>query len=114
MGRVVRHTRRDAPVSAQIDLELVVNELAAEQAATRIVVQSLLLRLFAVRPQAAEAALGELRDHVLKSIDAIPVAPDDQAGGTRWKGIVRTRASDLLGEIADTLGSPAGKRRPTN
>ena len=103
-GRPIRET-------AGVELELAVNELAADQAAVRIVLQSFLLRLFALRPETAPAAFAELEDHVLRSIEAIPLASDDQLGAARWKRLVAASAEKLLGEITDTLALPARDRR---
>ena len=98
------------------ELEFAINELAADQAALRIVLQSFLLRLFAVRAETAPAALAELRTHILESIAAIPLAPDDQFGGARWRRMVSASAERLLGEIGDTLDasidSPSMRKAP--
>jgi hypothetical protein len=99
-----------APNDERVELEFVINELAADQAAVRIVLQSFLMRLLAVRAETAPAAFAELQDHVLRSIAAIPLAPDDEVGAARWKKLVAASAGKLLGEISDTLDLPAGKR----
>ena len=90
------------------ELEFAINELAADQAALRVVLQSFLLRLFAVRAETAPAALAELRAHILESIAAIPLAPDDQYGGARWRRMVKASAERLLGEIGDTFDASIG------
>ncbi len=106
MTKPDQYPRRRAREDDNAAVEFVINELAADQAAMRIVLQSFLLRLFALRVETASAAFAELRDHVFRSIDAIPLAPDDEAGGARWKGLVAASAEQLLGEITDTIGLP--------
>ena len=108
-GRRVRDNRR-----TELELEQAINELAADQAAVRIVLQSFLLRLLAVRGDVAHTAVAELQDHVFRSIKAIPLAFDDEAGGARWKELVVASAEKMLGEITDTLGLPAGGQGPPN
>ncbi len=94
------------------ELELAINELAADQAAMRIVLQCCLLRLFVARADRAAAAFAELQDHVLRSIEAIPLAPTDELGGARWKRLVTASARKLLGEIDLTLAaSGTGRAR---
>ncbi len=103
--------------SADSELEFIINELAADQAAVRIVLQCCLLRLFAARPEIAPAAFAELEEHVFSSIRAIPLAPEDEIGGARWKKLVHASAENLLGEITDTLDASVGGRpspRPPN
>jgi hypothetical protein len=95
-------------------VELAINELAADQTALRIVLQSFLLRLFALRVETAASAFSELQDHVFQSIDAIPLAPGDEAGGARWKGLVAASAEKLFGEITDTIGTPVNDRELQN
>ena len=92
------------------ELELMINELAADQAATRIVLQSLLVRMFALRRETALAALAELDDHVCRSIEAIPLAPGDQVGAARWRKLVAGCAQKLIGEISDALDLPPARR----
>ena len=87
------------------ELELILNELAADQTAVRIVLQSFLLRLLALRSDTAPAVVAELQDHVFRSINAIPLAPDDEAGGARWKELVVASAEKLFGEITDTINT---------
>jgi hypothetical protein len=101
---------RQAGKMADADVEFAINELAAEQAAIRLVLQSFLLRLFAVKADAAPAALAELQDHVSRSIAAIPLARDDQVGAARWKKLVAASAEKLLGEISDTIKPHAAER----
>ena len=69
------------------------------------------MRLFAVRAEAAPAAFAELRDHVLRSIEAIPEASTDEVGAARWKKLVVASAERLLGEITDTLDLSREERR---
>ncbi len=110
MGRTIKTgLRAREPGSAE--LEIIINELAADQAAVRIVVQSFLLRLLAVRAETAPAALAELQDHVFRSIEAIPLASSDEVGAARWKKRVAASAKKLFGEICDTLDLPTGERR---
>ncbi len=101
---------RQARRTDSAELEAALNEIAADQAAARIVLQSFLLRLFALRPETAPAAFAELTDHVSRSIEAIPLAPEDEVGAARWKKLVSASADRLLGEIADTLDSPVRAR----
>ncbi len=101
-----RRAARQAGLMANVDVEFAINELAADQAAIRLVLQSFLLRLFTVRADAAPAALAELHDHVLRSIAAIPSAGDDEVGSARWKKLVAASAEKLLGEIGDTIRLP--------
>ena len=92
------------------ELEQIINELAADQAAVRIVLQSFLLRLFALRAETAPSVFAELQEHVSVSIEAIPLASEDQLGSARWRKLVANSAERLLGEIGDTLDASAGKR----
>ncbi len=94
---------RQAGAAANAEVEFAINELAADQAAIRLVLQGFLLRLFTVRAEAAPAALAELHDHVLRSIAAIPSGGDDEVGAARWKKLVAASAKKLFGEISDTL-----------
>ena len=55
MGKRAFQPGRPVRENVGVELELAVNELAADQAAVRIVLQSFLLRLFALRPDAAPA-----------------------------------------------------------
>lgn len=100
-----RRARDDRSADLEIELERLVNELAADQAALRIVTQSFLLRVFALRPETAPAALAELQNHVLRSVEAIPLATDDEVGAARWKKLVFASAERLLGEISDTFAA---------
>ena len=100
--------------SAGLELELAINELAADQAAVRIVLQSFLLRLLAVRADAAPMAVAELRDHVFRSIEAIPLARNDEVGAARWKRLIAASAEKLFGEITDTLDSAPSDRATRN
>ena len=111
MGKRALQPGRPVRENAGAELELAVNELAADQAAVRIVLQSFLLRLLAVRPEAAPAAFAELEDHIFRSIEAIPSASDDQFGAARWKRLVAASAEKLLGEITDTLDLRGRDRR---
>ena len=104
--------QRPAQDAASADVEFAINELAADQAAMRLVLQSFLLRLFAVRADAAPAALAELQDHVFRSIAAIPLAQDDEIGAARWKKLVTASAEKLLGEISDTIKPHTAERMP--
>ncbi len=111
MGRTIKTgPRAREPGSAE--LETVINELAADQAAVRIVLQSFLLRLFALRAETAPAAFAELQEHVSMSIEAIPLARGDQLASARWKRLVATSAERLLGEISDTLDASVGEQVP--
>ena len=103
---------RQAGKMVDSDVEFAINELAADQAAIRLVFQSFLLRLFAVKADAAPAALAELQDHVSRSIAAIPLAHDDQVGAARWKKLVAASAERLLGEIGDTIRPHEARRAP--
>ncbi len=105
-----RASRLEQPVrdDESTRLELVINELAADQAALRIVLQSFLLRLLVVRAETAPGAFVELQDHVLRSIAAMPLAPDDAIGAARWRKLVVASAEKLFGEIADTLHQSIG------
>jgi len=96
--------------SADLELELAINELAADQAAVRIVLQSFLLRLLAVRADTAPAAFAELQEHVSMSIEAIPLAAENQLGSARWRKLVANSAERLLGEIGDTLDASVGEQ----
>jgi hypothetical protein len=87
------------------NLELIINELSADHAALRIVLQSFVLRLLTVRAETAPAVVAELQDHVSRSIGAIPLSSQDRDGGQRWRELVAASAQRLLGEIADTLHS---------
>ena len=101
------------------ELEQIINELAADQAALRVILQCCLLRIFAVRAETAHAAFAELQNHVSMSIEAIPLAREDELGGARWKRLVATGAERILGEVGDTLeastairlGAGGGSRR---
>ena len=114
MRRRSRQFRRRTGANDDAELELAINEIAADQAAMRLVVQSFLLRLFALRVETAAAAFAELQDHVYRSIEAIPLAPEDQAGGVRWKGLVAASAERLFGEIGDTIGESVPERKLQN
>ena len=94
--------------NAELDLDQAINELAADQAAVRIVLQSFLLKLLVVRAEVAPIAVAELHDHVFRSIEAIPVAHDDAIGGARWKRLVVVSAEKLFGEITDTFSRSIG------
>lgn len=109
-GRI-RRPRRRAGESSDVDLEFALNELYADHAAMRIVLQSFLLRLFSVRADAAPAAFAELEDHVFRTIGAIRPAPGDEVGAARWKALVAASAEKLLGEIADAGGLAGEGRR---
>jgi hypothetical protein len=85
------------------DVEFLLNEIAADQAAVRIVVQSFLLRLFAVRSEAAPLALAELREHALQSIHAMLLDPGDPDGGARWRDMVEARTAEMFAEIAEAM-----------
>lgn len=111
MGRKACRPRERQLDDDGSELEFALNELAADQAAIRIVLQSFLLRLFASRSETAPAAVAELQDHVFRSIDAIPLGSDDEAGGARWKELVIASAEKLFDEIAETLDLPNGIRR---
>jgi len=92
-------------------VEDLLNEIAADQAVFRITLQSLLLRLFATRPETAARGVAELRDQVLRSIDRIPAADADRAGGDRWKRLTAQRAEQLFGEIEDAMtGAPTSRQ----
>lgn len=106
MGSKRRGPGRHALGAGSAELELAINQVAADQAAVRIILQSFLLRLFATRPATALTAFAELQDHVLRSIEAIPLAPDDEIGAARWKRLVSASAEKMLGEITDTMGEP--------
>ncbi len=100
--------------NADAQLEFVINELAADQAAVRIVLQSFLLRLLAVRAESAPETFAELQNHVFRSIEAIPLARDDEIGAARWKRLVVASAEKLFGEIGDTLASSTDVRPRRN
>jgi hypothetical protein len=100
-----RH-QRVAP-EPERDVELLLNQIAAEQAAMRIVLQAFLLRLFAARREVAPRALAELREHAINSIHAMRLDADDPAGGLRWRNLVEARALELFAEIGDALDMPA-------
>ncbi len=85
------------------NVEFVLNELAAEQAALRLTLQSFLLRLFASRPDATPEALEEMRRHVLRSVNAMPVDAGDPDGGRRWKRLVAARADEIFDEIDEAV-----------
>jgi hypothetical protein len=106
-GRAVRE-------NCSAELEQIINELAADQAAVRIVLQSFVLKLLVVRAEVAPMAVAELHDHVFRSIEAIPVAHDDAIGGARWKRLVVVSAEKLLGEITDTLSRSLNAAAQTN
>ena len=110
MDTNVSQSGRSARENGSADLEQIINELAADQAAVRIVLQCCLLRVFAARAEAAPAIFAELQQHVSMSIEAIPLAPEDQLGGARWRKLVANSAEQLLGEIGDTLDAPARER----
>ena len=114
MNTNVSQSGRSARENGSAELEQIINELAADQAAVRIVLQSFLLRLLVVRAEGAPTAVAELHDHVFRSIEAIPVASDDTIGGARWKRLVVASAEKLLGEITDTLSRSIGGDGRTN
>ncbi len=114
MRKAHKEPSRGARESGWPDIEILLNDLAAEQAAMRIVLQSFLLRLFATRPDTAPMALQQLRAHVVASVRAIPVTTEDAVGGTRWKEMVENRAEQLFAEIHDTMGMPNENIRPPN
>jgi len=105
--RTIQSGQRTRDFGGGAELELAVNQIAADQVAVRIVLQSFLLRLFALRTETAPAAFSELQDHVLKSIKAITLASEDQIGGARWKKLVAASAGQLFDEIADAADLPA-------
>ena len=114
MGGHSQEPHRAGQTQGAVDFEILINELAADQAAMRVVLQSFLLRLFAVRRETAPTALAELREHVLKSVAAIPVAPNDLEGGGRWKKLVGERAELLFAEIGDAMDLPLRNAGPPN
>jgi hypothetical protein len=107
VGKRILQSGQRTRESGGVELELAINQIAADQAAVRIVLQSFLLRLFALRAETAPAAFNELQHDVLKSIKTIPLASDDQVGGARWKRLVAASAGQLFDEIADAIDLPA-------
>lgn len=93
----------------QGSLELILNEIGADQTVNRVVLQTLLTDLMAAK---GPEILEDMKQQVLGIIGRTEPTATDPQGGERRKQLTLMRAESMFQDIEDAVGRAATRAHP--
>ena len=94
----------------QQSLEMMLNEIGADQTVNRVVLQTLLIDLMAVK---GPEILEDMKQQVLGIIGRTGPTETDPQGGERRKQLTLMRAEQMFQDIEEALAAAVKKARPS-
>lgn len=92
---------------AQRQIELILNELSADQAVNRVIMQALLLNMAQAR---GPDLLKGVKDQVIEALQRSTPNPENPQGGERKTQLTIMRAEAFFQELEEALGIDGSKQ----
>jgi hypothetical protein len=93
----------------QAQMRAALNLIAADQAALRLTMQSLILNLFSAQPDSAQRLLENMKRQVLESLSRMPTNEKHLESARRTRELHVLRAEQLFKELEQAFGKPGSR-----